>query len=184
MASTILSKALYGGPFGTGGRYALATVPRVRRGFHAVDYLVIEPQAGAVLSIADEKVAALVAARKVLRAAKALAYQAELDAAAAAGQLPLFADAPRPTPAEVPRRQPSRRRRDVFERSDGRCHYCSAVLRLDGQWHVEHMLPQALGGEGGPGNLVASCVSCNLSKGDRTAIEFVAQRGVEVEEFA
>ena len=67
----------------------------------------------------------------------------------------------------------SRRRREVFARSDGRCHYCAAVLRLDGKWHVEHQMPRALGGGDELPNLVAACAPCNLSKRDRTALEFM-----------
>lgn len=64
----------------------------------------------------------------------------------------------------------------LFEQSQGQCHYCAAVLTLGGKWHVEHQLPRALGGGDGEMNLVAACVPCNLSKRDRTAIEYVVQR--------
>jgi 5-methylcytosine-specific restriction endonuclease McrA len=67
-----------------------------------------------------------------------------------------------------------KRRQAIFEKSDGRCHYCSTVLTLDGKWHVEHMMPRALNGSDEIGNLVAACVTCNLAKRDRTALEFVA----------
>jgi 5-methylcytosine-specific restriction endonuclease McrA len=69
----------------------------------------------------------------------------------------------------------TKRRREVFDRSRGRCHYCSATLSLDGKWHVEHMLPRALDGDDSPINLVAACVGCNLAKSDRTALEFITQ---------
>jgi 5-methylcytosine-specific restriction endonuclease McrA len=67
-------------------------------------------------------------------------------------------------------------RREVFERSRGCCHYCRTPLTLDGQWHVEHMLPRALGGTDDELNLVAACAPCNLAKRDRTALEFVAEQ--------
>ncbi|MCB2039169.1 MAG: HNH endonuclease, partial [Ottowia sp.] len=75
----------------------------------------------------------------------------------------------------APARYVSRRRRSIFEQSQGRCHYCGAALDLTGKWHIEHQLPRALGGTDEGLNLVAACVPCNLSKSDRTAIEFVTQ---------
>jgi 5-methylcytosine-specific restriction endonuclease McrA len=74
-------------------------------------------------------------------------------------------------------RVPSRRRREVFNRSRGRCHYCASPLELAGAWHADHQQPQALDGADDALNLVASCVACNLAKADRTAIEFVFDTG-------
>lgn len=67
-----------------------------------------------------------------------------------------------------------RRRRAIFEKGEGRCHYCAAPLTLDGLWHVEHRMPKALGGTNEPVNLVPSCAPCNFQKRDRTDIEFIA----------
>ena len=50
-------------------------------------------------------------------------------------------DAAGAQPKAVPKR-----RRAVFDKSHGRCHYCCTPLTLDGKWHVEHMLPRALDG--------------------------------------
>jgi 5-methylcytosine-specific restriction endonuclease McrA len=69
-----------------------------------------------------------------------------------------------------------RRRREVFEKSGGKCFYCGTALRLDGKWHIEHQMPRALMGPDELLNLVAACVPCNLSKGDSTALEFLATR--------
>lgn len=159
------------------GRYALASMPCVMKGLHAVRFMVIEPATGAVLSLADEKVAALDAARAVIRTTELLLVeQAQTD-----GQDPqqaeLWPREARTGRPEVDRCRPvSKRRRNIFAKSNGRCHYCAAPLQLDGAWHVEHMLPRALGGADDVGNLVAACVPCNLAKRDRTAIEFVTSR--------
>lgn len=72
----------------------------------------------------------------------------------------------------------SRRRREVFERSQGRCHYCSAELQIDSV-EVEHMQPRALDGDDHPLNLVAACRRCNREKSDRTALEFLAGAGTK-----
>lgn len=70
----------------------------------------------------------------------------------------------------------SRRRRQVFEKSAGCCHYCATPLELEGAWHIEHMTPKALDGSNDMTNLVASCVPCNVEKRDSTAEEYIAKR--------
>lgn len=164
-------RPIYGGVFGD-GRFALASMPCLSRGLHAIRYMVVEPQAGAVLSISEDKVEALAGARRILSAVRGDAANEPVPQ-----QLeiwPAFEQERQPAPEPV--RQVSRRRREVFDRSEGRCHYCGTVLTLDGKWHVEHMKPRALGGGDDPLNLVAACVSCNLEKSDLTALEYVAQR--------
>jgi hypothetical protein len=165
----MLQRPLYGGPFGN-GRYSLATMPTVSNGLHAVRFMVLDPQGGAVLSAAFEKLAAIEAARRVLRLAGPL--QAANDEAWT--QSTLWSDLPFDRGTGL--RRATRRRREVFDRSEGRCHYCSCTLALDGVWHVEHQRPRALGGGDDAVNLVAACQACNLSKRDRTALEFFASR--------
>lgn len=168
-------RPIIGGVFGN-GRYALASVPCVVKGLHAVRFMVIEPTSGAVLSVAEAKVDALDSARAVLHASELLAQRSADQAAAESAQGELWPREERPSPPVGKRRPVSKRRREIFEKSKGCCHYCDATLALDGAWHVEHMLPRALGGLDELGNLVAACVPCNLSKGDRTAIEFVLRQ--------
>ena len=170
---SMLRKPLLGGPFGN-GQYELATQPTITNGLHAVRFTVIEPRAGRVLSIAETKVDALAGARRVLRG------QIDADGAEQAWYQPrLWSDADLAViDADPPPRPVSRRRREVFESSGGLCHYCRAPLTLDGQWHVEHQMPRALGGTDDAANLVAACAPCNLAKGDRTAVEFVFHRGL------
>ena len=173
-----MQRPIFGGVFGA-GRYALATVPCVIHGLHAVRFMVIEPTSGAVLSLAHDKVAALDAARSFIRRAEVL--ESDEDLTVEDGRQleiwPRLAGEHRPF---VDKRRPvSRRRRDIFAKCCGRCHYCNATLVLDGPWHVEHMFPRALGGLDEIGNLVAACVPCNLNKRDRTAFEFVLQQQVD-----
>lgn len=169
----LLAKPLQGGLFGE-GEYALATMPCVARGLHGVKYMVIQPRAGTVLAVADEKSEVLAAARRVIEAA------GELQAANDEPWQPkLWADAEMPIPeAKGATATPtvSRRRREVFERSQGRCFYCETTLQVDGEWEVEHQRPRALGGDDDPLNLVAACRRCNREKSDRTAVEYFAQR--------
>lgn len=169
-SNRMLQRPIYGGVFGH-GLYSLATIPTVSNGLHAVRFMVIDPSGGAVISAADDKLAAIESARRLLRlTSPQVAANDELWQ-----QCALWPDLPFD---RVPKVQGiSRRRREIFARSQGRCHYCRTTLTLDGHWHVEHQRPRALGGGDDALNLVAACAPCNLAKRDRTALEFVT-RGV------
>lgn len=168
-SARMLFKPILGGAFGR-GRYAMCSMPAVSRGLHSVRFLVMQPESGTVLSVAEDKVEALAGARRILHAADAA------NDAPERAQLELWPDEPvQGCESPVHLRSVSKRRREVFDRSQGRCHYCGSVLTLDGSWHVEHQLPRALGGGDDGLNLVAACVPCNLEKSDSTAIEFVTR---------
>ena len=164
----MLQRPLHGGVFGD-GRYSLATLPTIANGLHAVRFMVIEPRRGTVLSVADEKIEAITAARRLLIGLPA-AYAANDPVWEQPG---LWPELPVDRPPSA--RKTTRRRREVFERSEGQCHYCRAVLALEGKWEVEHQQPRALGGGDDVLNLVAACAPCNLAKRDRTALEFVVE---------
>lgn len=176
MSGGLMQRPIFGGAFGT-GKYFLATMPCVSKGLHTVRFMV-DPRAGSVLSVAEQKTEALASARRLLRATEALVRREAQEAASEPKHAKLWAeDTPATSEAGAPIRQTPRRRREIFAKSEGRCHYCSTALSLDGKWHVEHQMPRALGGGDGLPNLVAACVSCNLSKRDQTAVEFTAKRG-------
>jgi 5-methylcytosine-specific restriction endonuclease McrA len=170
-ASQLLQRPIYGGAFGDDGRYSLASVPCVSHGLHATRYMVVQPQAGLVLSVSEDKTEALALARKRLSAANDKHQPPEI----AKEQGELWPDEPLLSPVPSPAPYVARRRREIFERSQGRCHYCRTPIELFGKWHIEHQLPRALGGGDDTLNLVAACVPCNLRKSDSTAIEFVTQ---------
>lgn len=174
--SVLMQRPILGGVFGS-GTYALASISGVARGLHAVRYLVINPRSGVVVSAAPEKAEAIAAARRVILATSTVVPVGVAANDAQYRQLELFPEDP--TPPKPPAARISRRRRQVFDRSEGRCAYCSRPLTLDGRWHVEHAQPKALGGTDDPLNLVAACGECNLAKADRTALEYVALRGVD-----
>ena len=154
----LLHRPIIGDVFGA-GRFALATRPLIARGLHAVQYLVIEPRRGQVLAVADDKGQVLAQARELI-----------LDAERQASLWPELRG------QQVRQgRLPSRRRREVFARSQGCCFYCAAPLQLTGPWHADHQQPQALDGADDALNLVATCSACNLAKRDRTALEFVTR---------
>ncbi len=172
---SFMQRPIYGGVFGS-GRYALATIPTVTRGLHSLQYLVIELAPGVVISMAEDKTTALSHARQLLQATQRLAaMEAVSDASTRQAEL-WPAEAFEQPAVRPPNSRPMpRRRADVFAKSGGKCHYCGIALTLDGKWHVEHALPRALGGLDEIANLFAACVPCNLSKRDRTALEFVME---------
>lgn len=170
----IRHRPIFGGVFGKAGRYSLATMPCTSRGLHAVRFMVLDARAGAVLSVAETKLEALAGARRLLFAASALARKTAANDDQWRQEL-LWPEEVVPIKAGTRELSVPRRRREIFERCAGRCHYCRTALTLEGTWHVEHMLPRALGGTDDPFNLVAACAPCNLAKRDRTALEFLTQ---------
>jgi len=50
----------------------------------------------------------------------------------------------------------------VFKRDGGRCHLCGK--RVEKAWHLDHIIPIALGGAHEYRNVAVACVHCNLSK--------------------
>jgi HNH endonuclease len=169
---SIRSRPIYGGVFGKFGEYILCTMPCVERGLHGVRYMVLQLNTGGVLSVAPDKSEALAQARRVLKAAASLTCAN--DSSFVQGTLWSEQELTLPDPGAKPKAIP-RRRREVFDKSDGKCFYCGKVLSLDGRWHIEHQMPRALLGPDELPNLVAACVPCNLAKRDRTALEFIAQ---------
>ncbi len=60
-------------------------------------------------------------------------------------------------------------RQMVAERAHYRCEYClSPEAITGGPMHVEHILPEALGGPTTFDNLGYACARCNIHKGQRT----------------
>ena len=55
-------------------------------------------------------------------------------------------------------------REAVWYKSNGQCHYCHDTLAKN-NWHADHYVPVAQGGQTVLSNGVASCPPCNLNKG-------------------
>lgn len=73
-------------------------------------------------------------------------------------------------------------RRSIIERDYYTCTYCGQQGTAEAgpdalTWHIDHVIPVSRGGPTLPTNLTLSCAGCNLSKGDRTPIEYM-RRGV------
>ena len=54
-------------------------------------------------------------------------------------------------------------RAEIMHRDGHTCQYCGAAAQ-----HIDHIVPRCQGGIDDPGNLVAACARCNLTKGGRT----------------
>ncbi len=181
----IRCRQIIGGVFGVAG-FHLASWPMVSHGIDEVRYFVVHTDTGAVFAMAKSKPEALSTAREILCEAKRSLLAAALSRAGVqlrelieqeaaqreAAQAEWRALRTPPRPRTIPKR-----RRDVFEASGGKCHYCGVVLTLDGKWHIEHKVPRALFGGSEQSNLAASCVPCNLKKSDATDLEFIAKQG-------
>jgi hypothetical protein len=59
--------------------------------------------------------------------------------------------------------------RFVHERDGATCQYCGCK---DGPFHLDHIVPWAMGGEHSPENLTVACAQCNWSKGSKTLEEW------------
>jgi HNH endonuclease len=68
---------------------------------------------------------------------------------------------------------PTALRRLVIQRAAGRCEYCGlSQAGQEATFHIDHIIPQTVGGETVSGNLALACVSCSLRKAARrTAID-------------
>jgi len=58
-----------------------------------------------------------------------------------------------------------------YQRQHGKCYYCNC--KLNGKYHVDHIVPLVRGGRNSPDNLVISCAVCNEKKHDRLPHEWI-----------
>jgi 5-methylcytosine-specific restriction endonuclease McrA len=179
------TKPIVGGVFGT-GHLKLASLAYTARGLDMVRYYVLDEESWLFLGIGDTKSECIEDARrqiKLLGLPLVAHYLRDLAATRLAQARDEREDAGRAEEivaksadvVQINKAVP-KRRRQIFEASEGKCHYCSTPLTLDGKWHVEHRMPKALQGDNAPSNLVASCTACNFDKRDLTDQEYLAKR--------
>lgn len=67
----------------------------------------------------------------------------------------------------------------IFNSQRGLCANCKTQLFKTGKqkYHVDHIMPIALGGCNWPSNLQCLCPKCNLSKGSKHPAEWAAENG-------
>ena len=70
----------------------------------------------------------------------------------------------------IPFKELSPCRKNVFKRDDYKCQYCA--VKLDSETAtIDHVLPRCRGGKHEWGNIVTCCLKCNRKKGDKTPHE-------------
>lgn len=57
-----------------------------------------------------------------------------------------------------------------YRSQKGKCWHCGK--KLNGKFHIDHLIPLARGGSNNPDNIVCSCAYCNLSKGAKLPQEW------------
>lgn len=72
----------------------------------------------------------------------------------------------------------NRIRKEIYDKQEGKCHYCSKELSLQSKkinkrMVIDHVVPRAKGGTNCQDNLVGTCHHCNNRKGDQDYIYFV-----------
>jgi hypothetical protein len=152
----------------------------LRDGFlESVDYYVVEYSSGLLFSVSPTKQGALQDARENIRKLRAdgrwLTMMRRSVPICYARRKALKLECERIWAAVEAQKTPEilpARRRKVFSKSNGQCHYCEVKLDLHGDWHIEHQTPLSRGGPDRMENMVAACVPCNIKKGTKTEEEF------------
>jgi len=66
--------------------------------------------------------------------------------------------------------EPRLTRKNIYENYDYRCCYCGKKFDTT-KLNIDHIMPRSRGGKTEWANVVTSCISCNLKKGNRTPTE-------------
>jgi 5-methylcytosine-specific restriction endonuclease McrA len=166
----------------------LISMERMNRGFiESVTYFGVDKNTGALFGQGESKAEAISSCRRLYKKMalrgdlqsyikehkdRLEAFEYDLDEQIREMHKPIrgrkVVDINRP-----PKERKIPKRALVFQKNDGRCFYCHDELKIEGGWHLEHMIPISRGGSDDLDNLVPSCQTCNLSKHSRTAKEFL-----------
>jgi 5-methylcytosine-specific restriction endonuclease McrA len=68
--------------------------------------------------------------------------------------------------------------RELYQRQDGKCACC--CKELNGDYHIDHIIPLAKGGTNEPHNIQLLTPTCNIKKGARLPYETFVAKGKEV----
>jgi len=77
-------------------------------------------------------------------------------------------------PFSNPLPRTAHRMRMLWERNNGRCHYCCRPL-TDTPYHIDHIIPKAHSGPNHLDNLTLACRLCNIRKKHKSALMFSLQ---------
>lgn len=69
--------------------------------------------------------------------------------------------------------------RTLYIEQEGRCAYCGISIYWDikNDIHLDHVMPLNRGGQHNTGNCLLTCSNCNLTKGQKTVVEWSRVRG-------
>ena len=67
----------------------------------------------------------------------------------------------------------------IFQRHDGKCHICGAVIWPNDAWDVEHIIPLAQGGDDEGDNLAPAHRCCHAAKTRRDAADTARAKRLE-----
>ncbi|RLE10877.1 HNH endonuclease [Candidatus Aerophobetes bacterium] len=71
---------------------------------------------------------------------------------------------------KLPPREVKFTRRNIYRRDKNTCQYCGKTFRPE-ELNIDHVVPLSRGGKDTWENVVCSCISCNLRKGNKTLKE-------------
>ena len=71
---------------------------------------------------------------------------------------------------KFPPREVKFTRRNIYKRDKNTCQYCGKTFRPE-ELNIDHVVPLSRGGKDTWENVVCSCISCNLRKGNKTLKE-------------
>lgn len=70
----------------------------------------------------------------------------------------------------LPPRRVKFTRKNIYRRDNNTCQYCGRRLRTE-ELNLDHVVPLSRGGKNTWENVVCSCITCNMRKGNRTLPE-------------
>jgi len=70
----------------------------------------------------------------------------------------------------MPPREVKFTRRNIYKRDKNICQYCGKKFKTE-NLNIDHIIPLSRGGKNTWSNVVCSCISCNLRKGNKTLSE-------------
>ncbi|MCD6472439.1 HNH endonuclease [Candidatus Aerophobetes bacterium] len=70
----------------------------------------------------------------------------------------------------MPPREVKFTRRNIYRRDKNICQYCGKKFKTE-NLNIDHIIPLSRGGKNTWSNVVCSCISCNLRKGNKTLSE-------------
>jgi len=72
-------------------------------------------------------------------------------------------------------------RDEVIARDKRICQYCGKGKLYKRQLHLDHIIPESLGGQFTANNLIVACKACNTRKGVKPQSQYISDRLKQIE---